>query len=69
MRLENVFMSVDLAIGSYRRAVGTVLPAHDQSCLANQETGNPERRPQRYAQDLPLQSIPFQLRKELGIYL
>ncbi len=27
MRLESVFMSVDLAIGSYRRAVGTVLPA------------------------------------------
>ena len=27
MRLENVFMNVDLAIGSYRRAVGTVLPA------------------------------------------
>jgi hypothetical protein len=27
MRLESLFMSVDLAIGSYRRAVGTVLPA------------------------------------------
>ena len=27
MRLEKVFMSVDLAIGSYRRAVGSVLPA------------------------------------------
>src|SRR5512132_1394488 len=27
MRLENVFMSIDLAIGSYRRAVGSVLPA------------------------------------------
>jgi len=27
MRLETLFMSVDLAIGSYRRAVGTVLPA------------------------------------------
>jgi len=27
MRLESVFMNVDLAIGSYRRAVGTVLPA------------------------------------------
>ena len=27
LRLEKVFMSVDLAIGSYRRAVGTVLPA------------------------------------------
>jgi hypothetical protein len=27
MRLEAVFMNVDLAIGSYRRAVGTVLPA------------------------------------------
>jgi hypothetical protein len=27
MRLENVFMDVGLAIGSYRRAVGTVLPA------------------------------------------
>ena len=27
MRLESVFMNVDLAIGSYRRAVGTILPA------------------------------------------
>jgi hypothetical protein len=27
MRLENVFMDVDLTIGSYRRAVGSVLPA------------------------------------------
>jgi hypothetical protein len=27
LRLDKVFMSVDLAIGSYRRAVGTVLPA------------------------------------------
>jgi hypothetical protein len=27
MRLETVFMNVDLAIGSYRRAVGSVLPA------------------------------------------
>ena len=27
MRLETVFMSVDLAIGSYRRAVGSILPA------------------------------------------
>jgi hypothetical protein len=27
MRLEKVFMDVDLAIGSYRRAVGSVLPA------------------------------------------
>jgi hypothetical protein len=27
MRLEKVFLNVDLAIGSYRRAVGTVLPA------------------------------------------
>jgi hypothetical protein len=27
MRLENVFLNVDLAIGSYRRAVGTILPA------------------------------------------
>src|ERR1041385_4518402 len=27
MRLEKVFMNIDLAIGSYRRAVGSVLPA------------------------------------------
>jgi len=27
MRLEKVFLSVDLAIGSYRRAVGSILPA------------------------------------------
>jgi hypothetical protein len=27
MRIEQVFMNLDLAIGSYRRAVGTVLPA------------------------------------------
>jgi hypothetical protein len=27
MKLETVFLSVDLAIGSYRRAVGTILPA------------------------------------------
>ena len=27
IRLESVFMNVDLAIGSYRRAVGTILPA------------------------------------------
>jgi len=27
IRLENVFMDVDLAIGSYRRAVGSILPA------------------------------------------
>ncbi len=27
MRLEKVFLDVDLAIGSYRRAVGTILPA------------------------------------------
>ncbi len=27
MKLESVFLNVDLAIGSYRRAVGTILPA------------------------------------------
>jgi hypothetical protein len=27
MRIEQVFLSLDLAIGSYRRAVGTILPA------------------------------------------
>lgn len=27
LRLEQVFMNVDLAIGSYRRAIGTILPA------------------------------------------
>ena len=27
IRIEKVFLSIDLAIGSYRRAVGTVLPA------------------------------------------
>jgi hypothetical protein len=27
MRIEQVFLNIDLAIGSYRRAVGTVLPA------------------------------------------
>jgi hypothetical protein len=27
MKIEQVFLSIDLAIGSYRRAVGTVLPA------------------------------------------
>jgi len=27
MKIEDVFMSIDMAIGSYRRAVGTVLPA------------------------------------------
>jgi hypothetical protein len=27
MKLEKVFLDVDLAIGSYRRAVGTILPA------------------------------------------
>jgi hypothetical protein len=27
IKLENVFLDVDLAIGSYRRAVGTILPA------------------------------------------
>src|SRR5207237_187305 len=27
MRIEKVFLSIDLAIGSYRRAIGTVLPA------------------------------------------
>src|SRR5205807_3082030 len=27
MKIEAVFLSVDLAIGSYRRAVGTILPA------------------------------------------
>ena len=42
---------------------------YDQSRLANQETGNQERCSQRYAQDVPLQFIPFQLRKELGLYL
>ena len=27
MKIEDVFLSVDLAIGSYRRAIGTILPA------------------------------------------
>src|SRR5207248_3990784 len=27
MRIEHIFLNVDLAIGSYRRAVGTILPA------------------------------------------
>ena len=27
MRIEEVFLNIDLAIGSYRRAVGTILPA------------------------------------------
>ena len=27
MRIEQVFLNLDLAIGSYRRAVGTILPA------------------------------------------
>ena len=34
---------------------------HDESGLANQEAGNHKRRSQRDAEDVPLQSIPFQL--------
>ena len=69
IKLEKVFMNVDLAIGSYRRARRDHPPGHDQSGLANQETGNPERRSQHYAQGLSLQRIPFQLREELGLYV
>src|ERR1035441_6568311 len=39
------------------------------SRVADQETGNRESGPQRHAQDVPLQSIPFRLQKELGRYV
>ena len=69
MRLEKVFMRrrSHHRIVSPRGRDGS--SGSHQSCLANQETGNQERRSQRYAQDVPLQLIPFQLRKELGLYL
>ena len=37
IRLDKVFMSVDLAIGSYRRAVGTILPAMTRVAWQNKK--------------------------------
>ncbi len=45
LRIEQVFLNVDLAIGSYRRAVGTVLPGADQSRVADQGSGDQEATP------------------------
>ena len=61
--LETVFLNVDLAIGSYRRAVGTSSPP-DQSGVANQK--------EEIRKELPgvtrkfLYNLSLQLRKELG---
>ncbi len=69
IKLKKVFLDVDLAIGSYRRAVGTHSSGDDQSRVANQETGNPEGGSGPYSREIPLQFIRIQLQEELGIYL
>ena len=33
VKIEQLFLNLDLAIGSYRRAVGTILPALTKVCL------------------------------------
>ncbi len=69
MRIEQVFFNVDLAIGSYRRAVGTCPAGADQSRVANQGPGDQEGRSRHHAQEVSLQSVPLQLREELGRHL
>ena len=69
MRIEQVFLSLDLAIGSYRRAVGTILPALTKVAWQLKSPGDPEGCSRHHPQEIPLQSVPLQLRKELGRYL
>jgi hypothetical protein len=66
MRLEKVFLDVDLAIGSYRRAVGTILPAMTRVAWQIKKQEIRKDAPSRYPQGLPLQFIPFQLPRRTG---
>ena len=66
MRIEQVFLNVDLAIGSYRRAVGTILPALTKVAWQIKRAGDPEGSSRHHPQEVPLQPVPLQLRKELG---
>ena len=59
MRLEKVFMNIDLAIGSYRRAIGSVLPR--RSLRVAWQIRKQEIRkdaPSTDAKDLPVQPVP-----------
>ena len=69
MRLEKVFMNVDLAIGSYRRAVGTVLPAMTRVAwqLKKQEIRKDAPSVTRKAFLYNLSRSSYE--KELGLYL
>ena len=49
MRIEQVFFNLDLAIGSYRRAVGTVLPALTKVAWQIKSQRDPEGRSRHHA--------------------
>jgi Zinc dependent phospholipase C len=69
MKIEHVFLNIDLAIGSYRRAVGTVLPALTKVAWQNQASGDQEGCSRHNPEKISLQSVSLQLRKELGRHL
>ncbi len=54
LTLERVFMSVDLALGSYRHSVGTILPAMTRVALEDEGERHQERCSKCYSQDLYL---------------
>ena len=67
MELEHVFLNVDLAIGSYRRAVGTILPSLTKVAWQIKRAGDPQGSSGHHPQEVPLQPVPLELRKELGL--
>ena len=69
IRLEGVFMSVDLAIGSYRRAVGTILPALTRVAWQNKKQEIRKDAPSVTRKTFLYNLSPFELREELGRHL
>jgi hypothetical protein len=75
--LSGYLWNADRAGILQRRSGDRIVPAGgrdipsgpDQSRVANQEPGDQEGRSRHHPQEIPLQSVPLQLREELGRHL
>ena len=66
MKIEQVFTNFDLAIGSYRRTVSSILPAMTRVAWQIKKQEIQEGCSRHHPQEISLQSIPLELREELG---
>ena len=66
IELTNVLMHEGMAIKSYRFAVSRVIPEMTQNRLADAQRRHDERDSRLCKKDIPIQLVPFRVRKGVG---